>query len=296
MPKTLSLCLAFIAMACVSSTAQGNSSYTAPDERQTTLDGNITRISNIRYGEIPEVVPDSASDRILDLYLPGNAAGKPLPVFLFVHGGGFSGGSKEAPAAIYQAMARAGYAVISINYRLTLKYHNPQKVSASGCFKNGPGARVFPDGMNLAIYNTVEDAELALKWMKKNAGEYNFDLKNLVVGGGSAGAIAVLYMTYVTPQKVTPIKAVLNLWGGVENTSAIKKPAKGAKLPPVLTYHGDQDALVHVDYGRALQKRMEELGSTESKLVVMEGKGHAQYSYIGKSKMGEIVDYFNGIK
>ncbi len=266
--------------------------YVSPVERQDVLtEDNITIYRNIRYGEIPEVTPDSTSDRILDVYLPSDAKGS-LPVFFFVHGGGFRGGSKESPQPVFLAMAKAGYAVVSINYRLTIKYHNPENVSCAAYMKEGPGKRVFADGLNLAINNAVEDATSALQWVKKNAKNYHLDVNRVAVSGGSAGGITVLYLAFASNQKVLPIKAVVNFWGALEDVSIIK-PSKN--LPHVLTYHGDLDKLIHVDYARVLHDRLKEVGDTESVLVIMEGQGHAQYKYIGKEKMPEIIDYLNKV-
>ncbi len=265
--------------------------YVPPVERQEVLtEDNITIYRNIRYGEIPEVTPDSTSDRILDVYLPNDAKGS-LPVFFFVHGGGFSGGSKESQRPIFLAMVKAGYAVVSIDYRLTRKY-NPEKGSRVAYMKDGPGKVKFSDMRNLTINNAVEDAASALQWVEKNAKKYHLDVNRVAVSGGSAGGITVLSLVFASNQKVLPIKAVVNFWGGLEDASIIK-PSKN--LPHVLTYHGDQDETVHVDYARVLHDRLKEIGDTESVMVIMEGKGHAQYKYIAKEKMPEIIDYLNKV-
>ncbi|MDZ7363857.1 MAG: alpha/beta hydrolase [candidate division KSB1 bacterium] len=52
----------------------------------------------------------------LDIYLPKNIA-KPYPVIVWIHGGGWRAGSKENPTAA--SMAQQGYAVVSINHRLS---------------------------------------------------------------------------------------------------------------------------------------------------------------------------------
>src|SRR5689334_2581555 len=54
--------------------------------------------------------------QVLDLYLPQKAA-LPLPVIIWVHGGGWNAGTKFNPPAIF--LTAKGYAVASINYRLS---------------------------------------------------------------------------------------------------------------------------------------------------------------------------------
>src|SRR6476661_4164706 len=95
--KKYSICFFFLlSLLFLNATAQETTKagYTPPAQKQRML-GNITLIQNIRYAPIPEIALDSTSDRILDLYLPQSTQNKePLPVFMFIHGGGFTGGDK----------------------------------------------------------------------------------------------------------------------------------------------------------------------------------------------------------
>lgn len=55
----------------------------------------------------------------LDLYIPRTAPTRPLPIVLYVHGGGFTSGDKsDLNPTFLDALASAGYAVVSVNYRL----------------------------------------------------------------------------------------------------------------------------------------------------------------------------------
>lgn len=55
----------------------------------------------------------------LDLYIPRTAPTRPLPIVLYVHGGGFTSGDKsDLNPTFLNALASAGYAVVSVNYRL----------------------------------------------------------------------------------------------------------------------------------------------------------------------------------
>ncbi len=62
-------------------------------------------------------IPDGHERHKLDLYLPEKARG-PLPVIVFVHGGGWAGGSKDAGRQFLLFVSK-GYAVAAINYRLS---------------------------------------------------------------------------------------------------------------------------------------------------------------------------------
>src|SRR5690554_4544280 len=57
-------------------------------------------IKDLRFGKSPKgIEKNSSSDRLLDLYLP-HSSNNYLPVLIFIHGGGFSGGDKGANAEL----------------------------------------------------------------------------------------------------------------------------------------------------------------------------------------------------
>src|SRR5206468_530267 len=94
----------------------------------------------------------------LDLYCPQKASG-PLPVILWIHGGGWSKGRKEqhSPAISF---LNDGYAVASIEYRLS-------------------GEAPFPA--------QIEDCKAAVRWLRANAAKYNLDADRIGAWGHSAG-------------------------------------------------------------------------------------------------------------
>jgi len=62
-------------------------------------------------------VPNGHERQKLDLYLPADGTAAPVPVIIWVHGGAWLAGSKDRCPA--QRFVDAGYAVASINYRLS---------------------------------------------------------------------------------------------------------------------------------------------------------------------------------
>jgi acetyl esterase len=109
--------------------------------------------------DIPYVGSAHPSHR-LDIYRPANAT-EPLPVVLYLHGGGFSLLSKETHWLIALLFARAGYVVCNVSYRLS-------------------GDHPFPAAL--------EDAVDALCWLKRNAESWGGDTSRLVFAGESSGA------------------------------------------------------------------------------------------------------------
>ncbi|TCJ32367.1 alpha/beta hydrolase [Parafrankia sp. BMG5.11] len=95
----------------------------------------------------------------LDLYLP-TGGGDPLPVVVAIHGGGFAVGDKQDMARTAHALADAGYAVASVNYRLS-------------------GEAAFPAA--------VADVRAAVRWLQANAHRLGLDPARIGVIGESAG-------------------------------------------------------------------------------------------------------------
>jgi acetyl esterase/lipase len=95
---------------------------------------------------------------LLDLYRPETAAG-PLPLIVWIHGGGWVAGDK-ANNVMGLPLSTRGYVVASINYRLS-------------------GVAPFPA--------QIEDCRAAIRWLRGNASKYNIDPGRVGVWGSSAG-------------------------------------------------------------------------------------------------------------
>lgn len=249
---------------------------------------SLTIFRNLRYAPQPDSLNgDTSSDKNLDVYIPAGFKNKRLPVLIFVHGGGFAAGDKKSTSVECSKIAEKGFAVISINYWLTLK-HQKFPGPGSNYSKGIPPGKRFPPGKEMAIQNASADLVLVLKWVKKYAKRYNLDISKVALSGGSAGGMTVLYTAYASGQDVLPVKAVVNLWGALADVTVVKPGA-----PPVLTYHGDQDKLINVDLSYALKEQMDKIGDKRSILHIMDGKGHARYDIIREDKIEEIVDFLN---
>jgi len=120
----------------------------------------MVRVANA-YQVIPNITYRTASnwEAKLDLYQPRGLTA-PNPVLMFVHGGGWTGGTKESVALWVLPYLQTGWTVVNVEYRLT----------------------------NVAVAPAaVEDARCALRWVYRNAKQYNFDTKKIVTTGQSAG-------------------------------------------------------------------------------------------------------------
>ena len=119
----------------------------------------VTVIEDIRFASV------NGHDLLLDLYLPADAAGAPLLVW--VHGGGWSRGERKPVSTL--AFVEAGYAMASVDYRLS-------------------GVAPFPA--------QIHDLKSAIRFLRAQASAYGYDARRIGILGVSAGAhLAALVAT-----------------------------------------------------------------------------------------------------
>jgi len=107
--------------------------------------------------DIPYVLDGDPAEK-LDLYLPDKPSDKPLPLIVWIHGGGWWSGSKTGCMAAN--FVPQGYAAASIEYRYSKK-------------------AVFPA--------QIQDCQAAIRWLRANSKTYNIDPDHIGVWGSSAG-------------------------------------------------------------------------------------------------------------
>jgi acetyl esterase/lipase len=99
--------------------------------------------------------------QMLDLLVPGDPKNTPLPVIVFIHGGAWRAGSKEAAVwRLGRFVESGGYAAVAINYRLTGEARWPAQ---------------------------IHDCKAAIRWIKANAEKYSLDPERIGLWGSSAG-------------------------------------------------------------------------------------------------------------
>ncbi|MGE0159959.1 MAG: alpha/beta hydrolase fold domain-containing protein, partial [Gemmatimonadales bacterium] len=99
----------------------------------------------------------------MDVSVPSNALQRPLPVAVYIHGGGWNGGDKSAapllPQVRRELLAR-GYVVVSLNYRL---------------------------GRHAKWPAQIQDVKCAIRHLRSQAADYGLDADLIGSWGGSAG-------------------------------------------------------------------------------------------------------------
>ena len=112
----------------------------------------------------------------LNVWKPLNAGSQPLPVYLFLHGGGNVEGSGEVAVYDGRNMASHGVVVVTANYRLGFLgfFAHPELTAESPNHASGDYG--------------VMDAIAALEWIRDNIKQFGGDPSRVTVGGQSAGA------------------------------------------------------------------------------------------------------------
>jgi len=122
--------------------------------------GRKPSFGNVKYGEDER--------NVFDIWLADSET--PTPLAVYIHGGGFKGGSKEKlKSEKLNALLDAGISVAAINYRF-----------------------VTTDPLPTAHH----DARRAIQFMRSKADEWNIDTNRVAAFGGSAGAQICMWLAY----------------------------------------------------------------------------------------------------
>lgn len=124
----------------------------------------------------------------LDLYLPG-PTGKPAPLVVLVHGGGWASGERSNMAPLAARLAARGFAAATVSYRLS-------------------GQARYPAA--------IDDVKEALRWLRANADGFGVDPARVAIAGGSAGGQIAALVGMTSPDAV---RAVVNIDGLSDFTS-----------------------------------------------------------------------------
>ncbi|WP_374435414.1 alpha/beta hydrolase [Inhella sp.] len=222
-----------------------------------------------------------------DLYQPPAGAHR-RRALLFVHGGGWSTGSRADYEALARNLARLGYTGLSVDYRLAPAVHHPAP---------------------------LEDLKCALRWLRSQAAAWEVDGQKLAVIGGSAGAHLAALLAYTPddprfegrglPRKGSTRVAAAVLHGGPYDLSALAGASAqargtvqallGTRSPtalqlreaspthyvrhgavPSLILHGELDPVVPVEQAYRLAAAGVQVNAP-GRLIVIPGAGHADF-------------------
>ncbi|MBT7299576.1 MAG: alpha/beta hydrolase fold domain-containing protein [Victivallales bacterium] len=244
--------------------------------------------------DLPYANDDNPRHR-LDLYVPKEPKGNdPLPVLVYIHGGGWKNGDKNGGGRrVAEFVASGKYAGASIGYRLT-------------------GEAKWPAQLH--------DCKAGIRWLKANAGKYNIDPERIAVWGTSAGGHLVSMLGVTNGREDmegtlgehlaqdSQVACVLD-WYGPSNLFTIHEqrgrvqkqspeslliggyakdvPEMGrsaspithvtARCPPFLIAHGDRDGTVPFAQSVEFVEAMRKAGVDPAPVLLQfEGAGHGK--------------------
>lgn len=224
--------------------------------------------------------------RTLDLYLPPRGA--PAPVAVWLHGGSWAAGDKTPVPAVLLGLRDRGFAIASVNYRLT-------------------GLKSYPAQLH--------DVKGAVRWLRAHASEYGLDPSRVYLVGFSAGghlaSLAALtsgdaslegdvggnlgqssavggVVVYAGPSDLPRLAGECTdcevsvefqalgcsfLLCGERGRGASPVTYAHRGAPPFLLLHGDADRVVPLEQARMLDQALRVAGAP-SRLVVVPGGQH----------------------
>ncbi len=211
----------------------------------------------------------------LNLFLPEKSDTKP-PLVIFIHGGGWMNGTYSKCQVDW--LAESGYAVASIQYRLSDKAKWPAQ---------------------------VHDCKAALRWLRAHQDDYGYDASRIAVSGSSAGGYLALMLGVTGGDKEfegtvgenagvsTRVDAIVDFYGpsdfflrshnqpektekpgspvfellgksSLENPDLAKHASPAyhvtAEAPPLLILHGSKDNKVKHDQSQRMLEEYEKVG------------------------------------
>jgi len=186
------------------------------------------------------------------------------PCVVVVHGGSWAGGNSKQLPELNSRLAKKGYHIASINYRLAPTHISPAQVA---------------------------DIRSELNFLRTKSSELKIDTTNFVLIGRSAGGQLVLATAYAGHDPA--IKGVISFYGPADLVWGAQNPANpwvfnsgkvledflggsytaspqifeagspinfvSAQSPPTLLLHGQNDVLVAYEHSIRLQKKLKEL-------------------------------------
>ncbi|QZE15800.1 alpha/beta hydrolase [Halosquirtibacter laminarini] len=242
---------------------------------------------------------------LLDIYTPENKETK-RPLFIFIHGGGFKGGSKDAITIknLADYFTSRGWVFVSPSYRLQNDFGTvPQEWKDTALQINQDTVSQFN-----AMYTAVRDTKAACRWVMSNANSYGIDTNNISIGGSSAGAITAIAVAISEQEdfrdelsiaqdptlKKTHLDqsihfgSIIDLWGSSIALGAHEMVYQTERFdvqdPPLFIFHGTKDLTVPFIGAQSLKKRYTELNIPYA-FYPIEGGGHGVWNttYEGKT-------------
>jgi para-nitrobenzyl esterase len=150
------------------------------------------------------IAANSSEDCLfLNMWIPAAATKQSkLPVMVWIHGGGFTGGSGSGAGSAGDAFAKQDVILVTINYRLGRLGHFAFPALSKEHPEEYKGSYAYMDQI------------AALKWIKENIAAFGGDPNNVTIFGFSAGGVSVHSLLTIPAAKGLFHKAISESGGG----------------------------------------------------------------------------------
>lgn len=256
---------------------------------------------NFVYGQ-KTIVYDQQNNLAFDIYYPKNYKdNQSYNVFAWVHGGGFSGGTrtdKEEVERMKDAQER-GFVAISISYRLLAN-----SAEGFGCD--------LPKNEKLMIFKEASfDVLNALNYVQTNQKELKLSINKLILGGSSAGAETILNVYYLRDLwfgnqfNQVKIDGLVSYAGAIVDDRFVTK----SNILPTVYVHGLSDDVVPPNnaphrscldnqpgfFPLAGSQTLESLNKkyNQSSLSIFSKSGKHEWSGLKKEYLNQIFEFIN---
>jgi acetyl esterase/lipase len=213
----------------------------------------------------------------MDIYIPSTAVTRPLPIAIYVHGGGLTSGDKSDINPVFlNALASAGYAVASVNYRLAPLYKFPAQ---------------------------IEDVKSAIRYLRANAQAYGINGSEIFIFGTSSGGELAALADLIGPNSEFDVGSYLNesssvtaavdmfgpanltsyasysdtlrVFGDNQTSLVLASPSHyvAANAPPILIIQGVNDTNVPESQSIQLYNELTAAGD-KTQLILVQNMGH----------------------
>jgi len=246
-----------------------------------TTDTTVDEKLNLKYTSVDNW------DGKLDFYRPKGS--QKIPLVIYIHGGGWTHGKKEAEFEKFKVFLANGYAVANVEYRLADQAPAPA---------------------------AIVDVNAAIQYLLKQSIILNIDPKRIVLMGGSAGAHLALLAGLrarkpVYSSKPFKVAAIISKYGPTDllTWDAATSPSSASSTwlgnrktdtafikslspinyvvrnnIPILFIHGDEDRTVPLQQSTALYDKLKKYGSITTLYVIKGGK-HGNFGDVETAKM-----------
>ncbi|MCX7839304.1 MAG: alpha/beta hydrolase fold domain-containing protein [Anaerolineae bacterium] len=254
-----------------------------PATRATPPPPKVEPKAGASYLDVTYCTPEGIAQK-MNLFYPKSLSDKPMPIAVYVHGGGWTSGDKGSGAgsADMQELLARGYIVASLDYRLAPQSKWPSQIT---------------------------DVKCAIRHLRAHAAMYHLDPNRIGVWGGSAGGhlVAMLGTTDARAgfdvgeylDQSSRVQAVVDLFGPADLPAMLSGRAfivaqtvfgatsrddpvlvKASPVtyitpddPPFLILHGDKDTVVPLEQSQILYDKLK-AGGVHATFVIVKNAGH----------------------